>query len=83
MVDRAIARLDITRQGVLDAVPEVRKINLRLGMPLAGYGPTPRTRIPTRADAVAIVVAQGDAQFGLARLGGYFQAPWLKQWVPS
>ena len=78
---KAIEAGDISREGLAAAVNEVKDVDFNLGTGPSGYGPTPKDRIPTNIDSVAIATAGN--QFGLEPVSEFFEAPFMADWDPA
>jgi ABC-type branched-subunit amino acid transport system substrate-binding protein len=77
ILERALQRGDLTREGLLAAVDEVQGVDLGYGMGEAGFGSSVTGRIPTNADAVGRPVSTSQSRFGLQRVSDFFVAPYL------
>lgn len=78
---KAIEAGDISRQGLVAAVNEVKDVDFQLGTGPASFGPTPKERIPTNIDSVGIATAEN--QFGLEPVSEFFVAPYMEDWDPA
>ncbi len=79
----AIANGDITKKGMLAAVDAVQNVQLEYGTSPAGYGPTPKDRIPTTDTGIGVVTTTDQAVFGLELIGDLFSAPYMADWDPA
>lgn len=83
ILEAAVANGDITRAGLLAAVGDVKDVDLELGGGLAGFGPTPKDRIPTNEDSIGIVTSISERVFGLEPVSDFFEAPYMADWDPA
>ncbi|NND13798.1 MAG: ABC transporter substrate-binding protein [Acidimicrobiia bacterium] len=77
----AIENGDLTRKGLVSAVDLVQDVDFGLGGGAAGFGPTPKDRITTNLDAIAVATAGN--QFGLEPVSDFFVAPYMSEWDPA
>lgn len=80
ILERALERGDLTREGLMAAVDEVQGVDLGYGLGEAGYGPSVTARIPTNTDAVGRPVSTSQSRFGLQRVSDFFVAPYLEDY---
>jgi ABC-type branched-subunit amino acid transport system substrate-binding protein len=81
ILEVALESGDVSRQGLLAAVDQVKDVDLGLGVGPAGFGPTPKERVTTNTDAIGVATA--DNQFGLERISDFFEAPYMADWDPA
>lgn len=77
VLEEALARGDLTRAGVVEAIDHVGEVDLGFGFGPAGFGPTVTERVPTNQGAVGRPARLSLARFGLQRVSGWFEAPYL------
>ncbi|MGH9052063.1 MAG: ABC transporter substrate-binding protein [Acidimicrobiia bacterium] len=80
ILERALERGDLTREGLLTALNEVQGVDLGYGLGEAGFGASVTQRVPTDIDAVGRPVSTSQSRFGLERVSDFFVAPYLEDY---
>jgi ABC-type branched-subunit amino acid transport system substrate-binding protein len=83
VLEVAVANGDITRAGILEAIPQLQNVDMGFGGAPGGYGPTPLDRIPSNEDNIGIPVSITETRFGLQDVSGFYEAPYMSDWDPA
>lgn len=83
ILEAAVANGDITREGLLAAIPTVQNVDFGYGGDPSGYGETPKEKIPTNEDNIGAPISITERRFGLEPVSDFFVAPYMADWDPA
>lgn len=83
ILEKAADEGDISREGLLEAIEDVRRVDMGYGGGLVGFGDSAKERLPSNEDLVGVPTLLAQRAFGLEPIGGFYEAPFLKDWDPA
>lgn len=83
ILEAGVANGDITRAGLVGALPTIQDFDPGFGGELVGYGTTPKEKIPTNEDSIGVPVSVSERQFGLEPVSDFYTAPYMEDWDPA
>jgi ABC-type branched-subunit amino acid transport system substrate-binding protein len=83
ILEAAIANGDISRAGLLAAIPTIQGFDSGFGGEPTGYGETPKEKIPTNEDNIGVPASVTEWRFGLEPVSDFFVAPYMEDWDPA